>query len=141
MAEQRLPIKIVHARNEDFQRPETGGGPRKIFDEESLPQLRQRLRGEIAHVEAAFATIFQRSPNVPAVARVQLKEEAIAKSHRPAGLLTATTPVIGVENFGELLVSVEPRGLRSLAEHVSNDDTKVRRADISTIQSIRPYVE
>jgi serine protease AprX len=141
MAEQRLPIKIVQTRNEDFQRPESGGGPRKIFDEESLPEQRQRLRADLAKVDAAFAAIFQRTPNVPAVARVQLKEEAIAKSHRPSALLTAATPVIGVERFGELLVSVKPSGLRTLSERINSDDTQVRRADISTISSILPYGE
>lgn len=141
MAEPRLPIKIVQTRNEDFQRPEAGGGPRKIFDEETLPEQRQRLRGDIARVEAAFASVFQLTPNVPAVARVQLKEEAIAKSHRPSALLTAATPVIGVERFGELLVSVKPSGLRTLSDRINSDDTKVRRADISTIRSIEPYTQ
>lgn len=142
MAEdRRLPIKIVQTRNEDFQRPEGSGGPRKIFEEESLPQLRRRLTGDIARVEAAFAPVFQKYPSVPAVARVKLKGDAIAKSHRPEALLSAATPVIGVENFGELLVSIRPNGLRTLAQRIEHDDTKVRRADISTIQSIQPYTE
>ncbi len=140
MAEERLPIKIVQARNEDYQRPESGFGQRKVFDEESLPALRQRLSEEVAKVEAAFAPVFRNMPNMPAVARVRLKEDAIAKSHRPATLL-ATTPVIGVEHFGELLISVRPSGLRSLVDRIKHDETKTRRADISTIETILPYRE
>lgn len=141
MAEERLPIKVVQTRSEDYERPEAGGGSRKIFDAESLPQQRTRLRSDISNVEAAFAEVFKMTPNVPAVARVRLKEDAIAKSHRPSNLLSAATPVIGVENFGELLVSVRPNGLRTLADRIEHDDTNMRRADISTIQTILPYGE
>lgn len=140
MPEQRLPIKIVHQRNEDLQKPDGGGGPRKIFGDVT-PAVRRRLIKQVHDVEAAFLPVFEKAQNVPAVARVKLKEEAIAKSHRPTSLLALTTPIIGVETFGELLVSVKPAGLRALASRIEHDDTIQRTADISTIESILPYGE
>lgn len=140
MPDERLPIKVVHQRNEDLQKPDAGGGPRKIFGEVT-PAVRRRLVQQVRAVEATFQPVFERAPNIPAVARLRLKEDAIAKSHRPASLLSVTTPIIGVETFGELLLSVRPAGLRALVEQFESGSTKQRLADISTIDTIQPYGE
>jgi serine protease AprX len=135
----RLPIKLVHSRQEDFIPPEAGGSPRKLFGDVT-PETRAQLVGQVQGLRQTFAVDFKRWPNLPAVARVRLKEEALAKSHRPRGLLNpSTTPIIGAEGFGELLVSVQPSGLDQLAREIETDTTRGRTADISTIQAITAY--
>ncbi len=37
--EEYLPIKVVFPDAKDTVRPETGGGPRKIFDEDNFAEL------------------------------------------------------------------------------------------------------
>ena len=82
-----LPIKVVLPSDSDVSRPEPGGGPRKQFGEVT-PEIRQGLINQLDDVEQHFRRKFSRFPNTPAVARVVLKREALAKSHRPSGLLT-----------------------------------------------------
>lgn len=137
--EKRLPIKVVHAQNEDYVQPESGGGARKIFGDVTT-ERRVQLVGQVQELRGVFAAAFNRWPNLPAVARVRLKEEALAKSHRPRGLLNAsTTPIIGAEGFGALLVSVQPSGLDQLAREIETDTARSRMADISTIDAITAY--
>lgn len=136
----RLPIKIVQTAADDFVAPEPGGSPRKIFGVVT-PATRQQLVGQVQGLRQAFAEGFRRRPNVPAVARIRLRDDALAKSHRPRGLLSAaTTPIIGSESFGELLVSVRPAGLEHLAHEIASTATHARTAEISTIDGITPYV-
>ena len=133
------PIKIVFRRTEDIRRTGTRGGERKVFGKADAA-VRRTLLSQVGKVHQYFATSFTEFPDVPAVARVQLKEDAIAKSHRPSNLFSAQTcPVIGIENFGELLVSVKRARLRRLETRIEGDFSKNARANISTVKRIRPY--
>lgn len=77
---------------------------------------------------------------LPAVARVVLKEDALAKSHRPRTLFSKDTcPIIGAETFGNLLVSVRPAGLGRLEEAVGAGESVAITADLSTVNRIEPY--
>jgi len=74
------------------------------------------------------------------VARVVLKEKALAKSHRPLTLFKNNTcPVIGGETFGNLLLSVSNSGLKQLEQHIGQNTSDQITADISTIEFIKPY--
>jgi hypothetical protein len=138
---EHLSIKIVEPRPDDLKAPEGSSGPRKVFGEVT-PELRNRLADQVRSVREHFAASFQQFPSLPAVARVRLKEKALAKSHRPTGLFTtSTTPIIGTRGFGELLVSVRGDGLDRLARRIGEESSKARTADISTIESISPYAE
>lgn len=98
------------------------------------------LADQVAAVASHFEGTFQTDPELAAVARVTLKNDALAKSHRPLALFNADTcPIIGGNAFGELLVSVRPRGLARLRQKLQGDDTKVGVAAISTIERIEPY--
>src|SRR5437870_4006885 len=129
--DRRLPIKVVLTRESDIRKPEGGGGGRKIFDDVTR-ELRESFVHQLEDVEHHFAVSFDESPDVPAVARVILKAKALAKSHRPAGLLTANTcPIIGAQNLGELLVSVTRDGLHRLMDTILHVETKVGVANVS----------
>lgn len=138
--ELRLPIKVVIPATSDYQKPNTGGGgPRKVFGDVT-DGLRLALEDQVAAVASHFAAAFQTAPDLAAVARVTLKSDALAKSHRPTALFNNNTcPIIGGDAFGELLVSVQPRGLEQLRKKLREDDTKLGAAAISTIERIEPY--
>jgi len=134
----RLPIKVVIPRDSDLRQKPAGGGPRKVFGEVGREQ-RSALRQQVAEVRKYFGASL-RDQGLPAVARVVLKTEAIAKSHRPTGLLSPNTcPVIGGEAFGHLLVSVKSEGLERLDDAIAEGDSTSTIADISTIERIEPY--
>lgn len=137
--QKRLPIKVVAPSKDDYQRPDSSGGPKKTFADVT-PSIRESFAQQVDWVDQYFQTSFKRNPRLPAVARVTLKEKALAKSHRPTNLLDSNTcPIIGVQGFGQLLVSVRPEGLQSLRRKFLTDDTKGVTANISTIERIEPY--
>lgn len=139
MADKRLPIKVVIAQDSDYFVPDSGGGSRTVFGQVT-GELRQSLSEQVSTVEHDFAPSFERWPDIPAVAKVKLKKEALAKSHRPHSLFSdRTCPIIGIDEFGELLTAVLPQGLRDLKTKLLTDQTKIGEANISTIAEIKPY--
>jgi len=71
---------------------------------------------------------------------VILKTEALAKSHRPTHLFeSGSCPIIGGEDFGQLLVSVTSKGLDELEKDVARGSTDHLKADVSTLRRIEPY--
>lgn len=134
----RLPIRVVVTGEKDFVTPDSGGGPRKKFCDVSS-ELREHFVGELENVSAHFAATFSAEQPVSAVAKLTLKEQALAKSHRPTGLLYDTCPIIGVGRIGQLLISIRPKGIHRLQERIRTVATKSGEADLSTIEEIRPY--
>lgn len=134
-----LPIKVVLPRPEDFKAPPPARGSTTVFGTVDSA-LRTKIAGEVRSVEKHFDHAFKAAKNVPAVAKVILKPEAIAKSHRPTDLFAIDTcPIIGGNRLGELYVSVEPNGLELLARRIEANESKHVIANISTVQSIDPY--
>jgi len=135
-----LSIKVVPQDAARHSPPEPGGGPRKVFGTVGRDQ-RLSLAEQFNSV-LEFRRTFGSAPDLPNVAVVKLKRDALAKSHRPVGLLNEDTcPIIGAESFGDLFVRVLPAGLQQLNRRVLNDESKAAQADMSTIETIRPYSE
>ena len=136
----RLPIKIVEYSKKDFSRPEPGGGAKKIFDEPMMPEIRERNVQQLHSVEHYFDNWFKEDPHLPAVAKVILKKDALAKSHRPADLFAPNAcPIIGCRDFGELFVSVTRKDLHNLRQKILTDQSHTAKANISTIENIEPF--
>jgi len=134
-----LPLKVIPQLKQDFYKPETGGGPKKVFGDITR-SLRDQLAGDVIAIRDHFADAFKEFPDVPAVARAKLKPKAIAKSHRPSSILASNScPIIGAEGLGELLISATKDGLERLARRIENDKTKVGIANLSTFESFSPY--
>lgn len=137
--EKRLPLKVVPPLQQDFYKPKPGGGPKKVFTPVTR-EFRQRLAEQVIGVKAHFKESFKEYPDLPAVARVKVHSEAIAKSHRPTTLLSNNTcPVIGAEGLGHLLLSVTPTGLDRLAARIEYDKSKQAIANLSTLSSIAAF--
>ncbi|MBS1867754.1 MAG: S8 family peptidase, partial [Acidobacteria bacterium] len=141
MAEsKRLPLKVVPTLERDFYHPESGGGPKKVFTAVT-PEFRQKLSSQVIEIRDHFSETFREFPKVPAVARVRVREDAIAKSHRPTEVFTAATcPIIGAEGLGDLLVSVTNLGLENLARKIEDNRAKETVANLSTLESLEAYM-
>lgn len=134
------PIKIVEPHKDDLRPPRSGGGTKKDFTD-YYDKSRDILINGIADILEYYDDTFSRY-NLPAVARVTLRDDAWAKSHRPAKLFSPRTcPIIGNQSFGELLISVQPNSLEKLMRQVDHGCTFEARNDISKILSINPYRE
>src|SRR5437016_2249378 len=90
-----LPIKVVFPHERDYRSPPSGGGDLRLFGPVT-DDVRNNLVGQVAAVGNFFALSFKSMPEVAAVARVKLKAEAVAKTHRPYDLFNPDTcPIIG----------------------------------------------
>ena len=128
-----LPIKLVFPRRQDYRPP-----PRARVDptllEEVTPERRRELAQQVQTIKQHFSASFSAWPGVPAVARVALKPQAAAKSHRPHYLFNKETcPIIGGGRLCELFVSVRPAGLDRLVERILYGATRYAEPNISTL--------
>ena len=81
-----------------------------------------------------------------AIAIVEIKKEALAKSHRPIGIFNSRTcPFIGdiglnSDNTGEFLIRVSRQGLELLEAKINRVDTNENlKSELSTIKRIKSY--
>ncbi|WP_165228805.1 S8 family peptidase [Aquisphaera insulae] len=134
-----LPIKVVAPWNSDYRPP----APPKKRKREIVPvteELREQLSNRLTQVKEYFRDDFSSAERFPLVAKVELRRDALAKTHRPTDLLNQETcPIIGGESLGQLLVSISPLGIERLQRTIDSGDTKPIRAAISTIETILPY--
>jgi serine protease AprX len=135
-----LPIKVVFPREDvDYQLPDHGGGTFRVFGQVNR-EVRNKRIDEVERIAVHFGPQFRIWKGAPAVAKVMLKEKAVAKTHRPTRLFREDTcPIIGANRLGELYVSVQSTGLTRLAQEIRHDDTLEGIANISTLKKIEPY--
>ncbi|MCY7433133.1 S8 family peptidase [Bacillus safensis] len=134
------PIKLVSLRKEDIKPNQANGGGKKIFRDVTT-EFRVGLSSKIENVERMFEQRFREHPNTPGVAKVTLRNDAIAKSHRPTSLFTSSTcPIIGVGNSDELLVEVNSKRLNDLKQKIMSSNAKSIEANISTLENIEPFL-
>lgn len=135
------PIKIINISDKDYNKPKKRGGPKKIFCKENeIPELRKNLTNDLVEIKKYFSQSFNLWPDQPVVAKVNLKDKAIAKSHRPSTVFNDDTcPIIGDIDFGKLLISITKTGLSKLNEIILHGNTQENIANISTLENIEPY--
>lgn len=133
-------VKLVSLRKEDIQPNRANGSDRKVFCDVNS-ELRRGFNSQIEDIERIFEQRFKSNPSTPAVAKVTLRTEAIAKSHRPTSLFSSSTcPIIGVGKSNELYVEVNSERLGSLKNKIMNSNAKIVEANISTLSNIVPYL-
>jgi hypothetical protein len=138
--ESRLFLKRVALTDGDYFRPPPGGSPPKVFGAVT-PKIRRQVAEQVQRVASHFKKALAEAPGAAAVARVILKDEALAKTHRPSPLFAAAgCPIVGVGGFGELLVSVNSSTLPNLERAVLTESSQQAIANISTIQTVEPFV-
>ncbi|KIG14254.1 putative serine protease [Enhygromyxa salina] len=136
---EKLPLKKVVIREGDYFRPGGGGSSPKVF-EPVTQAVREGLAKKLQTTARHFENAFSENSQTAAVARIALKDEALAKSHRPVSLLErADCPIVGIDHLGELLVSVRPATIPKLERALTGDTTKKGVANISTIRLIEPF--
>lgn len=140
MNKKDYPIQVVEVRDGDHRPPlDVGRNDAKFFCD-LTDDIRKAIGEQIDAALSKFDTQMQRWPNLPAVLKVTLKEEALAKSHRPTALFTqGTCPIIGTLGFGEILVGGKRENIQKLKEVALTAKGKKRKANLTAIEKIEPY--
>lgn len=111
MSEKNLPIKLVLQRTSDTQKNQGGGGIK--FFCEVTKELQDVMTEKFEGVLSYYESVFQESELIPAVGKITVRPEAIAKSHKPNDFCR-NCPIIGSEDLGEIYIKVSKKGIEDI---------------------------
>ena len=135
MSENNLPIKLVLPKKTDIVR-NTGGGEIKFFGEVT-PELKREITDKFETLLSFYSDVFNENDAIPAVGKITVKPEAIAKSHKPSDLCR-NCPIIGSEDLDEIYIKVNKKNIQQTIEMVKNPPSKKFQANMTTIVDIQP---
>lgn len=134
--DENLPIIVVMQKKEDTV-PNDGGGKRKFFGEYT-DQLADKFIKQLKNIDENTKIAFEEGNKV-AVAKIKMKSEAIAKSHKP-NRFCKDLPIIGGGDLDEIFVRVEPGSIAKTIESIQNNppmDLKANMTAIRDVESIK----
>ncbi|MDQ3696081.1 MAG: S8 family peptidase [Chloroflexota bacterium] len=122
------PVQIVQNSTEYITEVEpAGGGRRKDFFAGRDEAFRQHQTAVISQIDEAREYIAAQGQSV-AYAKVRLRSDALAKSHRPTEALFRPewAPVIGVSDIGDLLIEVSAGSLQNVRNAAEQAEPETR---------------
>jgi hypothetical protein len=137
MASKNLPIKIVLPKEADSKKNK-GGGENKFF-EEFTPELQTSIAGMFEHVLDYYKDFFSANKMIPAVGKITVKQEAIAKSHKPNELCQRCR-IIGSEELHEIYIRVDKKSLIDTVELIKKPPSERFKANLTAIENIKPVM-
>jgi hypothetical protein len=131
------PVQIVlNPENYEEAREAGGGGGRKDFFAHKDREFVSHRAALINQINAISGTLSAQAQGPVGFAKVVLRREAWAKSHRPVATLFRQdrVPVVGGGDLGVMIVEVQPASLRQVA-------AEMERAEAHTEMRYDPYKE
>jgi len=135
MSEKNLPIKLVLQKATDTKRNE-GGGSLKFFGEVT-EDLKGELISKFNHVLDFYEDVFTENQHVPAVGKIVVKPEAIAKSHKPSDLCRNCS-IIGSDDLDEIYIKVTKKSISETVELIRNPPSQRFCANLTAVLDIQP---
>lgn len=135
MSEKNLPIKLVLQKATDTQ-PNKGGGKIKFFGEVT-PALQEEIVEKFDDILAFYEDVFQESDLIPAVGKITVKPEAIAKSHKPNDLCRCCH-IIGSEDLDEVYIKVTKKTIQDTIDLIKNPPSQKFQANLTAVSDIQP---
>jgi len=135
VSEKNLPIKLVLQKAADTQ-PNKGGGTTKFFGEVT-PALQEEIVEKFDDILTFYEDVFQESDLIPAVGKITVKPEAIAKSHKPNDLCRCCH-IIGSEDLDEVYIKVTKKTIQDTIDLVKNPPSQKFRANLTAVLDIQP---
>lgn len=116
----------------------TGGGTKEFIPITS--ELRGILQTAVAQATVEIESETALHPDIPGVLVIRLRNEAIAKSHRPADLAhEAGMPSAGHGSLDEMLVAANSVSLSQLNDVIASRNTKKIRANLSAVEGFEAW--
>ncbi|WP_227482486.1 hypothetical protein [Clostridioides sp. ES-S-0001-03] len=137
MAEKNLPIKIVLQKSSDTQKNLNGGGT--TFFGEVTSSLQCKISSKFEKILEFYEDVFSENEFVPAVGKITVKQEAIAKSHKPNDFCR-NCPIIGSEDLNEIYIKITKKSIIDTIELIQNPPSKKFRANLTAIEDIQPII-
>jgi len=137
MANKNLPIKMVLPKETDSQRNK--GFPNDKFFGDVTPELQSSIAGMFEHMLDYYKDVFSANELIPAVGKITVKPEAIAKSHKP-NELCQKCPIIGSEELQELYIRVNKKAIIETIDLIKKPPSKRFEANLTVIEDIKPVM-
>ena len=135
MSENNLPIKLVLQKTTDIMK-NTGGGEMKFFGDVT-PQLKDEIIDKFEFLLSFYEDVFLEGENIPAIEKITVKPEAIAKSHKPSDLCR-NCPIIGSEDLNEIYIKISKKAVQETIALVKNPPSQKFKANMTAISDIQP---
>ena len=135
MSKNNLPIKIILQKTDDIF-SNSGGGKTKFFSEVTL-QLQIDISNKFESLLEYYNDVFEENENIPAIGKVIVKPEAIAKSHKPDDLCR-NCPIIGTEDLNEIYIKVKKKSIQETVKLVMNPPSIEFKANMTAVSDIQP---
>lgn len=136
MDEKKLPIKLI-MQQESHVFPNLPGGSPKFFGEVT-ERLKQEVINEFESILDYYNDFFEEHPTLPVIGKVKVKEEAIAKSHKPS-TLCKYCPIVGSEDLEENYIKVTKAGIQKTIEYIRTSDSKYLGANLTAVAEISAF--
>ena len=137
MSEKNLPIQMILPREKDRMK---NTGRKKIkFFEEFNSELQAKILEKFKNMEKFYENVFYENSHIPAVGKIKIKEEAIAKSYKP-NKLCQECKIIGGASLNEIYIKVDKKSIEKTINLVKKASTKEIQANLTTIEDIVPIV-
>lgn len=138
-----LPVRIVQP-SRDFLQKEIGKPPMHfknfIEDPEEFTTHIKYLDNKLIKITEKLNNNFLEYPDLPAIIKAKLKNEALAKTHRPTSIFDIDTcPIIGLDHMGELLISTTKPGIEKLRKRIKEPTNNKQKSNISAINDLEEY--
>lgn len=135
MSKHNLPIKIVLQKTEDIFKNKAGGKPK--FFGEVTPQLQIEISNKFESLLQYYDDEFSENANLPAIGKITVKPEAIAKSYKPDDLCR-NCPIIGAEDLNEIYIKVKRKSIQETIKLIKNPPSIKFRANMTAVSDIQP---
>ncbi|WP_188379855.1 S8 family anti-phage peptidase IteS [Oxalicibacterium faecigallinarum] len=133
------PIAHVSHSPGDLSAPDTGGSASKIHVPVTT-ELRASLRNMALAAQPEFHAESVAHPGIPSVLVMKLRDEAIAKTHRPVKLVTeAGLSPAGHGALNEFLVAGYESELVRLSHVIQTRTIQKIQANLSAIEGLEPW--
>lgn len=136
MDEKKLPIKLV-MQQDNYIFPNLPGGSPKFFGEVT-EGLKEEVIHEFKDISDYFDDFFEENPFIPVIGKVKMKEEAIAKSHKP-NTLCKYCPIVGSEDLEENYIKVTKEGIQKTIEYIRTSNSKYLGANLTAVAEISAF--
>lgn len=136
MDEKKLPIKLIMQQDSHIFPNQPGGQPK--FFGEVTESLKEDVIQELENVLEYYDEFLENNPTIPVIGKVLMKEQAIAKSHKP-NTLCKYCPIVGSEDLEENYIKVTKEGIQKTIEYIRTSDSKYLGANLTAVAEITAF--
>ncbi len=138
MNKKNLPIKIIMQRSSDIT-PNIPNGKPKFFGDVNK-DLQDEVINKLERLSIYYDDLFNETEVIPAIVKIKVKKEAIAKSYKP-DRFCKNMPIIGSEELDEVFCKVTKAGIERTIREVESLPAIAFKANLTAIDDITPYYD